>query len=293
MGPSVRRARWIRARRRAPRVAVALGLVLLAWPASALTLTLDPGFRRSSGVVGVTDAGLTQTDYLEDGALADGVQQSIASGANVATSHYAISNAELAIDFEHARDADSAAGDYAYQAFSRGSLYFGVDVDVGYRLEGEYTAVDPVGRLTRLRVSLVDETLRPDPRHPLPGAFPFRSHQESRSTPHESFQLGLLEGDSGNGPVGDVGDNSATGTLVAGHVYGLYWDTEISAHEPTSAPATASGFVRLQIVPEPSTGLLVGAGLVVLASVRPRGPRRPPAGRSRPAPRPRSQITRW
>jgi len=251
-------------------VARAVGLWILgvAPVADALTLTVDPPAYGldSYAVLDVADAGVYHTEYLAPGSTSGSATHTVASGNNVSTLRDSLSNDGIRLEFDHARDGDPNAGAYAHAADSYGAIFFSVDADVDYRIDGEYAAVDPDGRLVLFRVTLMDETLCPDPAHPLPGAVRFSNYQESRSTPNESFQLGLFEGDYGNGPFGDPGQGLLVGVLTAGHVYGLYWDTAIAAHEPASSPATASGFVQIVFLPEPDSTALLAAGIVALAA---------------------------
>ena len=237
----------------------------LVEPAQAVSVTIDPPahFGQSYGVAAAFDADGVQEDWLEPAAISGTCSHSAVLGGNASTTSYDLSDGGLSIVFDHARTGDQYAG-----ASSYGAIFFSVDAEVGFLVEGTYTALDPDGRTVMQRLTLVDETLRPDPANPLPGAFVFRSYQESRSTPNEGFSVGLLEGDYGNGPVGDVGSNSATGTLVAGHVYGFYWDATLFAHEPAPSPASATGFFSLTIVPEPGTRALLALGLAVLGGAR-------------------------
>jgi hypothetical protein len=90
----------------------------------------------------------------------------------------------------------------------------------------------------------------------------FRGTQASDQTPNESFILGNQEGDDYNFLTG-----SLTGTLSAGHRYVFYYDAWMEQNTPLSSSfATATGYVQLTIVPEPSTAILVGLGLASFAT---------------------------
>jgi uncharacterized protein DUF1214 len=59
----------------------------------------------------------------------------------------------------------------------------------------------------------------------------------------------LAEGDYENGPVGTAVPNSPTGTLVADHLYGFYWENALLAHETAPSNASASGVCEPHIRP--------------------------------------------
>ncbi|MEX2173151.1 MAG: PEP-CTERM sorting domain-containing protein [Pirellulaceae bacterium] len=91
------------------------------------------------------------------------------------------------------------------------------------------------------------------------------------NTANEQFVLGTAgDGDLGNYTVG-----SLTGTLQAGHTYGLYFHNYIGAYPAVSTgTATADGFVRLEIgdvptnqgvVPEPASLTIFGVGSLCFA----------------------------
>jgi hypothetical protein len=92
----------------------------------------------------------------------------------------------------------------------------------------------------------------------------FNSVQESLATAAESFTVGGSGGDSSN-----VNTGLATGTLIGGRNYRLIVQNVIHAQSSAATQAaTGSGTITLTFVPEPSTALLLGAGLAALAAAR-------------------------
>ncbi len=88
----------------------------------------------------------------------------------------------------------------------------------------------------------------------------FQNVQVSLQTRNESFTLGLAQGDDHNSMVG-----SLSGILLAGQDYEFGYDFVLGNFSSAStAAATASGSISLSFtsVPEPSTGLLFGLGLL-------------------------------
>lgn len=58
---------------------------------------------------------------------------------------------------------------------------------------------------------------------------------------------------------------SPTGTLCAGTRYALTYSTFLSTPTALTQGATATGFLTLSFIPEPSTGVLMMTGLLGLA----------------------------
>ena len=236
-------------------------LGILCWVpatfASALTVTLN-GYSASNLTTYARDAaGSDVWETLNPASTPYLNSSSVVDGASSASSRYLLSDSGFSITFDHARTATNDTRGQSY-----GYVYFQVGEDVDYNAAGTYTAVDSStafshGRTVILESQLYDLTT---------SSYVYLSHQDSRQTANESFTLGGAGGDFDN-----VLSGSLTGTLVAGHDYRFFYQAMIDAY-PLSLTysATATGFVSLSFVPvpEPSTGALVGIGVVALASRR-------------------------
>jgi len=164
------------------------------------------------------------------------------SGGVVSDTAYSLGDAGFTIDIvEHYRMQRSSA-------ISSGAIYFTVDQDAEYALSGVYAMVG--SRDIYLSASLTNIS---------GGSLLFDNLQESRATQDEAFQLGEQSGDSQNGLSG-----SLTGQLVAGSLYRLNYRAFIYSTEASDGDATATGSIAFAVVPEPSTGLLMGLALAGL-----------------------------
>jgi hypothetical protein len=227
--------------------------VLLAPPAAALGITLGHG--QSGNVLHVTAGNGPDGDVLRDTLNPVSVpfvdSHSVSHGGSTSSSTYDFSDDGFNITFAHTRAPDPSTELGLNGAGSNAIIRFIVDRDVNYAISGSYTSVDAEGRGTRLNVGLSDTTSEAR-------LFLSVSGQNSRSTPNESFEVGGSGGDFDNEDTG-----SLTGTLLAGRHYEFSVAASISAFPPpTEQAGTASGQVTLSFIPEPSTALLLGVGLV-------------------------------
>jgi hypothetical protein len=235
-------------------VFAAIVCVVFAPSAFAVTITLKAG--QSSYVAGLADdmaGGSYHYPFHAPTGLPDAGLVSASYGASNSTTGFNLSDAGFTFSFDHVRDSL-----YLAQGVTSAVIQFTPSADVDYILSGAYvsdnTGVQQQGLNAHLREEISPSTF----------TTLVSSSQESRSTTTESFLLGQPGGDYYNNMVG-----SLTGTLLAGHQYQFSFDTYIAAYpEAATAPANASGYVTLAFVPEPSTGLLVSAGLLVLAGWR-------------------------
>lgn len=217
--------------------------------AMALTVTLS-----GSDISELTTESLESVDLVQEviqPASIPYVGSSTATqGLSSTTSDYHLSPSGFGITFDLAVGAISESA-----ATTSGSIFFSVDQDVGYAASGWFAAVDPDARFTRLDAILFDMDT---------GDLLFSSEHASDATPNESFTLGVSGGDYNNVDFG-----SLTGRLFAGHRYHFFFNTDLeSFSRQITASASASGGFSLGFVPEPTSALLLMAGMLGVASWR-------------------------
>lgn len=164
----------------------------------------------------------------------------------------------VALDFKFDQ---SRAGAYQSYAKSRESVMkFTADVDSTYTLSGEYNMLGDRQILFEVWLShIVTENTK---------NYVFRSGQQSFDTNNENFILGGMGGDHTSILTGGL-----MGELVAGCIYELGIQAFIrSSHPSGDNAASASGYVNMTVtenpVPEPTTMLIIGTGLVTLIGIR-------------------------
>ncbi len=133
------------------------------------------------------------------------------------------------------------------------AFFFSVSVNTPYLLTGMLSTDDPSAKFVALSATLTDIDT---------SAVLFNSNQESFGVVDEVLTLGGSGGNQNNELSG-----SATGLLLAGHRYRLFYGTSIYAANSGSS-ATFSGVFQASFVPEPSTGYLCLLGLVLPISRR-------------------------
>ena len=179
-------------------------------------------------------------------------------GQSHSASTFSFSSAGLVLTFDHSRHSRGTLALDAYGAtFVR--IRFSPSDDVAYAFDGAYSTAGETAGWTALDVAISNTQTGPL----------YRSRQESFNTPAETFILGGSGDDTNNILVG-----SPTGTLIAARKYDLDIGIFISAERPAATTiAHGTGYVTMSLVPvpEPSTGLLRGAGIVALAAVPRRG----------------------
>jgi hypothetical protein len=171
-------------------------------------------------------------------------------GNAISETRYALSSAEFVIDIvEHFQPFGGGS------ARSMGSIYFVLDQSIEYSVTGEYSYGGGPTEM-QLEATLVDLNT---------GVLLFDNFQWSRvgGEAAEYFLLGGEGGDRENRLSG-----SLTGILNAGTLYRLMYRANIGNTASATTPGTASGYLSLVFVPEPSTGLVVGLGLVGIAAGR-------------------------
>lgn len=131
-------------------------------------------------------------------------------------------------------------------------IRFSLDADLAYEVSGSYAALDPEGRRIEFEVELRNSTT---------GEALFLSEHASLGAPNESFTAGQ----PGGNLVSNV-SGSATGTLFAGDVHDFIVSARLAG--PALEAAAASGSASLVLSPEPSSALLLAAGLLALAARR-------------------------
>jgi hypothetical protein len=229
-------------------LAGALFLALLTGPSAyALGISLGP----SSIDAYADDGGVEHSTYIPT-SVPDSGSVTATHGGVTATTGFAFSDSGITLTFDHIRAPTLYAAAYGGTAVNGDrQIQFVPNANVPYVLEGVYTTVDVDGGYVEFRAAFLDITAN---------TVLFVNAQSSDSTPNESFVLGLQQGDRDNHLVG-----SLSGMLIAGHTYALTTLATTQSLSNATTSATGTGHLSLTFVPEPSTGLLVIAGLLGFA----------------------------
>ena len=221
--------------------------LLASWissPATAASITLGWGGFDPELIVEV-HSGTGPQDTLIPGWVPWSGSHMVEGLGDRSEASYVLTHDGLRVDFEQV-NSDWDDGGRATSAV-KSEFRFTVDEAVYVVFDGQYDVTGPA-RFVNQRVT-VREQVNWDV---------YRRHQRSHETPNESFSLGLQEGDFYNDSFG----NTHT-LLLPGLNYIVIYSASIQVRpdQVGSGPATATGFFSM-VLPEPTTGLLLGLGLL-------------------------------
>ena len=233
-------------------LALAISVIFSASSSQAVVVTLDSG--NTTSIASYAGVSQSAQDVVQPSSFPVSDTLNAVSGIDTSTTAVSLTNTAFSIDMTHSRDSA-----FNHWAKTEGFVYFSVDQDVDYEATGSYSVLDGGGSGANVQLYgvLQDLTAANDL---------FFSDQQSGGDPNESFTLGLSEGSVSNFTVG-----SLTGTLLAGHDYVFaFGATSANVGFAASGTVSGSGNITLTFIPEPSTALLLGLGLVGLSKKRKR-----------------------
>jgi hypothetical protein len=218
---------------------------LAAPVANALTITLNPSPPGSGSFIVSRAQSPTDADEqtLLPATIPSADSHTVTSAGTGTTTSYEFSIIELKNAMQH-----ETVGPLS-SSTSTGNIWFSVDADVGYQLTGVYTVSGDTCDV-QLNVRLLDWN---DAEIFYEGNY---GNFNSCATSDAKFSLG--EG------AGEVG--SLTGTLLAGHVYWLYYRT-LHRGGPVAPQTSASGLIRLFFHPRVPAPSLTPLGVALLFGV--------------------------
>jgi hypothetical protein len=177
-------------------------------------------------------------------------------GQSICTNTYSFevseAGATFAFDFDHIRGGHGPIpqNPEGSSAYSWGRIYFHVTAPVTYSISGEYAMSGTNGLF-------IGGALMGPQQVEL-----FANNQASFFVPDEGFTLGQTDGTDYNYLAG-----SLSGTLQPGDDYVLGYNYDLRA-TATDSGASALGWFRFTVTPEPTSVLLAAAVLVTACSAR-------------------------
>jgi hypothetical protein len=229
---------------------------LSAAPAAALTVTLLTGAGRSLAGNGVPPPDDAQVVAFASPPFAAGPITAMDGGGSSSTT-YTFTNAALLFEFAHTRPGNPT-GVYVWSDdFVPGSgVTFSVSEPVVALLSGAYQVADTgSGDNVWYDVRLYGNGF---------STLLHETYNSSVATPNESFVVGQAGGDHENIVTGDT-----VHVLVPGVPYALDWYVGIQdGHlDPGDTGASATGSYRIDFLPEPSSPLMLVAGVATLVAL--------------------------
>jgi len=243
---------------RAVRHTLGFLLLLAPLPAAGLTVTVDPNGTYSFVICRASGDG---SDIVQASVTPKPLpfidSRTATRFSSSATASYDFSDGgfDITIDDHQLQDQlDAYAG-------SGGVIYFSVDGPASYAISGIYEALNPPETRVDIMIELRD--MESD-------TILYNTGMRSENTGDETLIVGVGGGDTFDFEIGAL-----TGLLEAGREYRFIYNAFLEAPVAPTGSASATGQIHLILAPEPSTSVLVAAGLLALgAGVRLRKPGR-------------------